>query len=237
MKIALVKLGGSIISDKSKPFSLRKDLITRIGSTLREYLGEWKIIVVHGGGSYGDHAVKKIMDEGKTLKEMGWEVVRIMTEMSVEVTKTLGEPFAPYSTPSMWKDGIIVEPLLEALEVGWVPVLQGNVVPPGRVISGDEIIKDLALKLKPELVLLATDVDGVYSSWPPQGPPLKVARPCEVEAGTSSGIDVTGGMRKKLEEMNEVAKISKVLIFSGMRVENFRRAFEGENVGTEIKPC
>jgi len=235
--LAIIKLGGSVISDKKKPYSLRYDLIKEIGEVLRESLGKWDIILVHGGGSFGHPKVKEIMEKNLTLKEMGWEVIRVMSEMSVKVTEALGKPFAPYSTPSLWANGVIVEPLLKALEVGWVPVLQGNVVPPGKVISGDEIVRDIALKLKPDLVALATDVDGVYPSWPPKGEPLKRASPCDVEAGGSQGIDVTGGMKRKLKEMNEVAKVTKVIIFNGLKLENYRKVLEGKAVGTELVPC
>ena len=235
--LAIIKLGGSVISDKRKPYSLRHNLIKEIGEALRASLGEWNLILVHGGGSFGHPKVKEIMENNMTLKEMGWEVIRVMAEMTVKVTEALGRPFAPYSTPSLWVNGIFVEPLLKALEVGWVPVLQGNVVPPGKVISGDEIVKDIALKLKPDLVALATDVDGVYPKWPPEGEPLKRASPCDVEAKGSQGIDVTGGMKKKLEEMSEVAKVTKVIVFNGLRPENYRKVLAGKAVGTELVPC
>ncbi len=237
MKLAIIKLGGSVISDKRRPYSLKYELIREIGDVLRRSLDEWRLILVHGGGSFGHPKVKEIMDKNMTLKDMGWEVIRIMCDMSVKVTEALGRPFAPYSTPSLWSRGIIVEPLLEAINVDWVPVLQGNVVPPGIVISGDEIVKELALKLKPELVALATDVEGVYASWPPQGPPLKKASPCDVEAKGSQGIDVTGGMKKKLEEMNMVAKVTRVIVFNGLKPENYEKILKGKIVGTEIVPC
>ncbi len=231
----VLKLGGSVVSDKKKPYSLRIKLIKELGDVLRPYAGE--LILVHGGGSFGHPKVLEILEKGYTLREKGFEVIRVMNEMTNRIVELLGEPFAPYSTPSMWHEGLLVEPLAEAVKAGWIPVLQGNVVPPGKVVSGDEVVVEIARKLSVKLVALATDVDGVYETWPPSGPPLRRASPCDVEAKGSEGIDVTGGMRKKLEELAKIASKTKVVIFNGLKVENYRRLLKGEDVGTVIEPC
>ena len=49
----LVKLGGSIITNKEKPLTANRSLIRRITSHLRKV--EEPLIVVHGGGSYGHY--------------------------------------------------------------------------------------------------------------------------------------------------------------------------------------
>ena len=231
----VLKLGGSVISDKSKPYSLRVQLLKEIAPILRKYSG--KLILVHGGGSFGHPKVKEIVEKGFDLRTKGYEVIRVMSEMTNKVVEALGEPFAPYSTPSLWHDGLNVGPLLEAVKIGWVPVIQGNVVPPGRVVSGDELVVEIAKKVDIELVALATDVDGVYETWPPQGPPLREASPCSVEAKGSEGIDVTGGMKKKLEELSKIAGKTKVYVFNGLKVQNYEKLLEGEEVGTRIVPC
>jgi isopentenyl phosphate kinase len=233
--VIVLKLGGSVISDKRRPYSLRTELLKEIGKVLKEKAGE--LVVVHGGGSFGHPKVKELEEKGYSLKEKGYEVIRVMNEMTNKVTEALGDPFAPYSTPSAWAGELLVGPIREALEAGWIPVLQGNVVPPGRVVSGDELVVELAEKLGAELVGLATDVDGVYRTWPPQGPPLKEASPCSVEAKGSEGIDVTGGMKKKLEELAKIAGKSEVYVFNGFEVRNYKLLLEGKGVGTRVVPC
>jgi len=162
--------------------------------------------------------------------------------MTLRIVKLLGEPFAAYSTPSLWiNKGLIVEPLIDAIDAGWVPVIQGNVVPEGKVVSGEELVIELAKKLRAEKVLLATDVSGIYKSWPPREgeEPLKVLKTCEtqVEALGSGGIDVTGGMSKKLEELSRGSKKAVIRVFDGRKVENVFKAIEGEEVGTLVIPC
>ena len=237
--LVILKLGGSVISDKRVPYSLNVRYLRELGGVLRDALGKGiGIVLIHGGGSFGHPKVKELMENGKDLRGHGWEVVNVMGSMTLKVVEALGEPFAAYSTTSLWvNDGIVIEPIVDALESGWVPVLQGNVVPQGRVVSGDEIVVELVRKLRAERALLATDVPGIYPSWPPRGEPLKAVRACEVEAGGSEGIDVTGGMRKKLEELNKVPKGVEVRVFDGKETENVRKALRGEPLGTLVLPC
>ena len=49
----LIKLGGSIITNKKKPLSPRKKSIDKIVRALKKI--DEPIIVVHGGGSYGHY--------------------------------------------------------------------------------------------------------------------------------------------------------------------------------------
>ncbi len=49
----LIKLGGSIITNKAKPLSARKSSIDKIVRALKKL--DEPIIVVHGGGSYGHY--------------------------------------------------------------------------------------------------------------------------------------------------------------------------------------
>ena len=50
----LVKLGGSLITDKSKPFTERKDVIERLSKEIHEARckKDISLVVGHGGGSY-----------------------------------------------------------------------------------------------------------------------------------------------------------------------------------------
>ncbi len=49
----LVKLGGSIITNKEKPLSVRRKTIDNLAESLKK-INE-PIIIVHGGGSYGHY--------------------------------------------------------------------------------------------------------------------------------------------------------------------------------------
>ena len=236
--LAILKLGGSVISNKSEPYSLRLEYLRKLGPILRDFVKKGNsLILIHGGGSFGHPKVKEIIERGWSLRSRGWEVVNLMLKMSLNVVEALGEGFVVHSSTSMWSDSKpFSKPLLESLEMGWIPVLQGNVVYPGRVLSGDEIAVALAKELKPDLLLFATDVDGVYDDWP-NGTLLRDVRACEIEAGGSDSIDVTGGMRKKLMEINRLPPGICAQIFNGLKIENIERALRGEEVGTRVCPC
>ena len=52
--LILMKLGGSVVTEKGKPFTERLDVIHRLVKEIHEAReeGEFKLIVGHGGGSY-----------------------------------------------------------------------------------------------------------------------------------------------------------------------------------------
>ena len=57
----------------------------------------------------------------------------------------------------------------------------------------------------------------------------------ESDIGASAGVDVTGGMRGKLEELLELAdRGTESVIFNAGKKGNITRALKGESVGTRI---
>ena len=49
----LIKLGGSIITNKEKPLSAKRKIIDNLAKNLKKI--DESIIIVHGGGSYGHY--------------------------------------------------------------------------------------------------------------------------------------------------------------------------------------
>jgi isopentenyl phosphate kinase len=103
------------------------------------------------------------------------------------------------------------------LEMGMVPVLYGDVVLDAdedlkmAVISGDQLVSYLSLKLKPERIILGSDVDGIFDRDPkkhPQAQLLERVQSLEdlqfLEGAQT--VDVTGGMAGKLAELLELAE-------------------------------
>ena len=56
-EVYIVKLGGSVITDKNQPFSIRKIIISNLLTQIKN--SEKKIIIVHGGGSFGHPLAKE----------------------------------------------------------------------------------------------------------------------------------------------------------------------------------
>jgi isopentenyl phosphate kinase len=76
-KLLLMKLGGSVVSSKDKPFSYNEDLVSVIGSALSQHKTEWDYVLVHGGGSFGHPLAKKHrITEGLSGNHLGFCEVR-----------------------------------------------------------------------------------------------------------------------------------------------------------------
>ena len=55
----LLKLGGSVLTDKSTPYSARKWEIERLAKEIKSALGDNKLIIGNGGGSFPHQPAKK----------------------------------------------------------------------------------------------------------------------------------------------------------------------------------
>jgi isopentenyl phosphate kinase len=119
-----------------------------------------------------------------------------------------------------------------------IPILHGDVVKDEAwgaiILSGDQILSHLAKKFKSDLsfhlsfLIVGTDVDGVFTKDP------KVAGAHVRKIGvitpsifddlklkfTTAQFDVTGGMRKKVETLLELAKIGVKSIIIDIKQKN-----------------
>lgn len=134
------------------------------------------------------------------------------------------------------------------LENGFVPVLYGDAVLDYNdaikfaILSGDQIITYLAEELNADKVILASDVDGIYTDNPKTNPDAQLIE--EVTKDTqlnltskNSHADVTGGMEGKINELLELAdKGITSQIINGEVEGNIKAAVSGSKVkGTIIK--
>ena len=181
------------------------------------------------------------------------ETQRLQNELSTHVARHLlraGVPAFPCqpSASAIMEAGDLVSldtgALEGLLETGLVPVLNGvpayDRVRGCSILSGDQIAGFLYRRLGGERILHGTYVKGIYTAYPSQDP--KAMFCATVDLGSSTGLpdgvagssvtDVTGGMRKKLEEMQ--AARAKGQVFDATMQGNVCRALQGEIVGTSI---
>jgi isopentenyl phosphate kinase len=112
-------------------------------------------------------------------------------------------------------DDSYLTPVYRMLELGFVPVLYGDVVFDRKVgfciLSGDQIAVYLALKLGAERLILATDVDGLYDCDPKKFKNARILNNItysRLEGMTRHATEVgdaTGGMAGKLREIMSLA--------------------------------
>lgn len=260
MSLFIVKIGGSVITDKSEKFSLRKDLLKRIAEELASI--DEEIVLVHGGGSFG-HPVASEYDisSGYTAEEQleGFsETHMAMERLNSRIVDSLidaGRPAIPVQTSAstVVEDDEIVsmdlQNLRQMLEMGITPVLYGDCVPDLEkgmtILSGDQLAAFLAKELGAEKVILGADVDGVFTGNPKKCEDAKLIPEITPERWNeiSSSVDfpksedVTGGMRNKVEALLKLAeKGIESRIVNAKKPDILKKAIKSDKeVGTKIR--
>ncbi|WP_428324795.1 isopentenyl phosphate kinase [Nitrosopumilus sp.] len=239
----LIKLGGSIITNKEKPLSARRKTIDNLAKSLKKI--QEPIIIVHGGGSYG-HFWSVKYDMHTKEKKYDLRGVSIVKNSMIELNKIILDSFLknklkPYCLPPtdfMTGNKPIPKKVKEIEKIaksGLIPVTFGDALWYGQnktfILSGDKIMTHLAKILKPKLCIFALNEDGVYSDLKSKKliHELKGERPSISE----NKMDVTGGMTRKIEEASKISKIGMNVFFvNGNKPERIvkavkNRKFEG----------
>ncbi|MDW8396714.1 MAG: uridylate kinase, partial [Anaerolineae bacterium] len=154
MSLTLLKLGGSLITDKTLERTPRLDVIQRLAAEVKAALDQSPLPLVlgHGSGSFGHAPAKRYgtRDGVRSLEQ--WrgfaEVSVVAAQLNRIVADALcqaGVPVVsfPPSASARCVDGQIVslavEPIARALEHGLVPLVMGDVafddVRGGTIIS------------------------------------------------------------------------------------------------------
>jgi len=262
--LVILKIGGSVITDKDKPFTLRRETLERLSLEIsRGYrrLGK-KLILVHGAGSFGHPIVSETqIHKGISRPEQLLafaETQRWQNHLNTLVTEILqgrGLPAMPCqaSSFSIMEEGRLVWMPLDTikgfLELGLIPVLYGvpayDRVQGCSILSGDQIAPYLARELGAERIIHGTDVDGVYTDDPHLNPDATLIPEINEEnieevikhLKASFHIDVTGGMLGKIRELWKLAEIGiESEIINADKEGLVEKALAGERrLGTIIK--
>ena len=243
----LIKLGGSIITNKEKPLTANRLAIKRITSSLRKI--KEPLIVVHGGGSYGHYWSVKYNMHTRPSKYSIKGVSMVKNSM-IELNRIILQSFLesnliPYCLPPndfMFADKPIMKKVKEfskIANIGLIPISYGDVMWFGRnkfyILSGDKIMGILSKILKPRLAIFVTNVDGIYSD-------MKTKRligniTIEKPTTTEVAMDVTGGMSRKIKEAVNISRNgTKVFFVNGNVPERIVNAISGKGFeGTIFK--
>ena len=233
-ELVFVKLGGSVITDKTRAETARPDVIARMAREVASARAEQpglKLVLGHGSGSYGHVIAQRFGTREGVHDADAWrgfaEVATVAARLNRIVTDALQKVGVPVwslqPSASARCDGGALEsmelaPVLQALEHGLVPLLYGDVAldqsQGGTIISTEQIFAHLAYHLHPDRLILVGTVDGVYEADPVRDPAalrissISAANWASVRAhlGGSHGTDVTGGMLAKVEEMIKLAR-------------------------------
>ena len=211
----ILKLGGSVITDKRADCAVNRDRLGRLHLRLRvpERAG---YLWYHGAGSCGHPEAKRYhLDKGAKAGETEGIFVthRAVSSLNDEVVAALREKGWHPSVSTRCHTGIADNGRLVGFEcrhletmlaLGMVPVIHGDVVMDlsrgACIVSGDQLVRYLAVALQISRVGLATDVPGVLDGGCCGTGDYRKTVP-ELHIGSSNHTDVTGGMRGKIDEL------------------------------------
>ncbi|WP_162302127.1 amino acid kinase family protein [Sulfuracidifex tepidarius] len=219
----IVKIGGSAITCKDVPYCFKVSAAKEIAKQIVKatYHGIAPILI-HGGGSFG-HYEASIVDErtvprtSHAMLTLNFLVNSLLIKSGLNTYPVPGKFFTVDVTKSIIRQGMI-------------PLIFGDILPEGKVISGDDIAVTLARELDLGIVFV-TDVEGILN----QGrimdcvdndkafPVMKTVNP-----------DVTGGI---LEKVRKILRAEVDAVITSYRDENILRAMRGERVGTRVGKC
>ena len=259
----VIKLGGGLITNKNKAKTLDKDAINKVCEVINILKEEkYKIIIVHGAGSYGhilskemkiseginhdirDKQIKAVKQIRENMRELNNEVIDSLKKVNLN---SIGFP------PSIWAKNIGKEftgdiSIFEKKLEGEIPICFGDVVDRDDekefgILSGDDLMYRLSIEI-PDVnftIFLLGDVDGVMDK-PPDNSDAKLISNWKnndsIQTSHNSDVDVTGGMDLKLMRASEIAeKIDNVWFLNGNRPERILQLVRtGSAIGTKINP-
>ncbi|HKU48697.1 MAG TPA: isopentenyl phosphate kinase [Nitrososphaera sp.] len=254
LKLALIKLGGSVVTFKDKPLTANIVAIDSIARALKDLA--MPAIIVHGGGSFGHYwSVQYDMH----TKPSGYDPhgVSIVHESMVSlnqiiVNAMLKNGLSPYGIPpSVFTTGhrpiaAKIRQLFSIARSKVAPVTFGDVVfvegARYSILSGDSLMTIIAKVLRPTRVIFATNVDGIYSDLRtkkliPRVVAGATGKNKSIHISKSSVADVTGGMQRKITEAFKIASSGMdVMMVNGLHPERIVEAALGRaTVGTLVK--
>jgi len=238
-ELIFLKLGGSLLTDKTRPQALRGDVLARLASEIAGALAarpDLRLLIGHGSGSFGHMAARKHNTRAGVSSPEGWrgyaETARAAALLNRNVVDALWEAGVPAlavqpSASAQCRDGELrvldERPIRTGLEHGLAPVIYGDValdaVRGGTIISTEEIFVWLAPRLAPARVILVGEVVGVLSADPASGIAGELIAEITPDTlpglaqalGGSRGVDVTGGMVAKVREMLALVQATPAL--------------------------
>ncbi len=250
-KLALIKLGGSVVTFKDRPLAANAGAIDGISRVLAQL--DAHAIIVHGGGSFGHYWSLKY-DLHTKPASYDAHGVSVVHESMIALNQTIVNSMImaglnPYGMPpSVFTAGhrpiaAKIKQVQAIARSKVMPVTFGDVVHAEgskySILSGDALMTMLAKVLRPSRVVFATNVDGIYKDMASRElvSEIWVTGKKSIEFSKASGTDVTGGMQRKVTEAFKIASSGMdVLMVNGFVPERIAEAVEGKlRVGTVVK--
>ncbi|MDH5019885.1 isopentenyl phosphate kinase [Halobacterium rubrum] len=241
----VLKLGGSVVTEKDQPETVAGDRLAALARAIASS-DVSDIVVVHGGGSFGhphaaEHGVSStdatrdpeaVRDIAAAMENLNSAVVGALADAGVAAV-----PVHPFSAGYRDADGDLELPtghIAAMLEEGFVPVLHGDVLTTAgdgvTIVSGDDLVVSVTRGLDADRVGLCSTVPGVLDEDGDVIPEITAFEDVGGALGGSDATDVTGGMAAKVRAL--LALGSPAFVFGPDALGDF---FAGDDAGTRIE--
>jgi isopentenyl phosphate kinase len=260
--VTLIKLGGSLITDKTKPFTVRKKALALIAHEVKRATQTDKLLILgHGAGSFGHVPATKYQTHKGLINEQSYEgiaqVAHAARQLNILVMNALLDagvlavalsPMSMMAAKNHELQSVYTDSLEQLLHLGMLPVVYGDQVIDTQagcsIFSTEKVLGYLGLNLKNkgyviERVIHCGQTEGVYDVDGNIIPLINSENFSQFKeaVGGSNGTDVTGGMLHKVEETLALARQGiPGLIIDGIEHGSLSQVIRGEEVvGTKIE--
>lgn len=236
-ELTVLKLGGALITDKSKPYSFRPEVLNSAAREIRECMDDGLIeslVLVQGVGSFGhppvlEHKLHKGFLGPEQLLPLSWTQARV-SELRTLVVKACNDADIPvclmYPSSMMVSEKAkivryFLEPLEGFLSLGMVPLIGGDILVDlamgFSVASGDPMLTLVARELGAKRIVYASDVSGIYDSDPKTNPDAVLFDEIDLsnldeaieKMGRAGVEDASGAMQGKVASIEPVTDLIK----------------------------
>lgn len=261
-ELVIIKLGGSVITDKNRYMTADKRNIARLAKEIAaaRRTKKFALVIVHGAGSFGHMPAKKYRIKDGIFSEMqrfGFAYTNYSCNVLSQhvISALLAEKIPVVVVPPMTildhsnkkLKSFDTKTISGLLKEGYVPVMRGDMVLDdvigGSISSGDEQVPYLAKVLRAKRMVYGVDVDGIFTADPKTNPKAKLIpriskknlRQVLASLEEAKTHDVTGGMKGKIKELLDHASVP-IYIVNARKQGSMRKMLLGQKVrNTEIR--
>jgi len=260
-ELILIKLGGSLITDKTKPYTARPLVIKRLAEEVKYCWDKgFRFVISHGSGSFGHTSAAKYKTaDGISNKEGVYGLAKVQQD-AIAINRIINKIFLAEGLPVLsfvpssfsfasncQLATIFAKPVIQALKIDALPLVFGDVILDKTqgccIFSGEVTLDNLIFPLIEagygvKRIIQVGNTDGVYDKGGKTVPQINHKNFTEVKRliWVSGSADVTGGMLHKIEESLKMAKKGiDCLIINGERKDILAKAILGKSIcGTVV---
>jgi isopentenyl phosphate kinase len=254
-KITFIKLGGSVITDKTKPFTARPEIIRNLAREVKIACSKgYRLVIAHGSGSFGHTSAAKYQTANGLKNQKSVYGLAVVQQDAMAINRIVNDIFLQEKLPVLsfipssfsFSSGkqlrqIFTSPIIKALKINALPLVFGDIILDDEIgcciFSGEKTLDNLLCPLQKagftvERVIQVGSTNGVYDSTGKTIAKITHKDFYQIKKmiQTTKTTDVTGGMIHKIEESLVMAEQEiESLVINGEVKGNLLKAIQGKN--------